>query len=71
MNAVYGATSYFEGLVSDYLGSESETKEIHQENLEDCDVILFYFGASNKKWNRDIVRALRKQPSRRKAVFLF
>ncbi len=58
-------TLYYEGydvLMPDYLGSESEIKEIHQENLEDCHAILLYFGASNKKWNRDILRELRKHP---------
>jgi len=56
---------YYEGydvLMPDYVGSESEIKEIHNENLEDCDAIIFYFGESNKKWNRDILRELRKHP---------
>ena len=46
----------------DYLDSESETKKIHKENLKDCNAILIYFGASNKKWNRDSERELRKHP---------
>jgi|GEM_PF-5300270 len=52
----------FDVLMPDYLGSESEIQEFHYENLEDCDAMLFYFGTSNQKWNREQLRMLRKNP---------
>jgi len=54
--------SGYEVLMPNYSGSESETEEIHKENLEDCDAVLIYFGEADLKWNHDRLRGLRKQP---------
>jgi hypothetical protein len=54
--------SGYDVLKPDYSGSESETEEIHNDNLEDCNAVLIYFGEADLKWNHDRLRELRKQP---------
>ncbi len=67
----------FNVVLPDFEANETEVSRIHLQNLQDCDAVLIYYGASRKAWVeiklRDLVKVAgygRKTPIALQAVYV-
>ncbi len=67
----------FEVLTPLFEGTESEVRQVHQDNLRTCDAALIFFGQGSEFWLNAKISDLRKapgfgrtEPIRKKAVYI-
>ncbi len=49
-----------EGITPVFEGDEAQVRKDHEENLVECDAILFFYGAGNELWLRRKLREMQK-----------